>query len=60
MRDQFARLLGFAAFMASEESGAPEQVRRLARAALPPGAEVIIKPDIGDREDDQSETVRIH
>lgn len=34
-RETFARLVAFAAFMSRNESGAPPEVRNLARQALP-------------------------
>jgi hypothetical protein len=46
-RADFERLLAFAAFLSCEESGAPPKVREYARAALPPGAQVIIDPPGG-------------
>lgn len=45
-KEQFARLLAFAAIMSSEESGAPAPVRAMARDALPPGTEITMTTPI--------------
>lgn len=43
MREEFLRTMTFTAWMSTEESGAPPEVRAMARQALPKGAVVEVE-----------------
>lgn len=44
IRETSTKAIGFTAFMASPEAGAPDEVRRLALRCLPEGATVTVEP----------------
>jgi len=49
IKEQFGRVIAFAAFCTTRESGAPPRLRAMAREALPPGTTVTVEHDGEER-----------
>lgn len=45
LRETATKAIGFTAFMASPESGSPDEVRRLALRCLPDGVRIKVTPE---------------